>query len=213
MATSSRSGGATGVVLSKVFGSLEKTNLTKTSVWHINVDHAQLCGGGRINSTFWPVKKALIWADMRELALPLWKMIRLFLFFEFLQRNCGVPLRIDHGTMFKWNSRYMTSVGEETGDHLLRSAFSTNNFGFGLYSKAHMVDCCFVSGSYIDRFMICHLWRSYKRLLKHRHRIFQDFYAPIDKSFFWAIAGFSENKSMLVKEMSKDLALSVQARH
>ena len=31
-------------------------------------------------TTFWPVKHALIWADVRELALPLWTMIRLFLF-------------------------------------------------------------------------------------------------------------------------------------
>ena len=38
-----------------------------------------LCEGWAINSMFWPVKKALNWADVRELALALWTMIRLFL--------------------------------------------------------------------------------------------------------------------------------------
>ena len=56
-------------------------------------------------------------------------MIRLFCtFYEFLRRNCGVPLRIDRATMLKWNSRYLTSFAEQTGNHLLRSVFSTNNF-------------------------------------------------------------------------------------
>ena len=41
------------------------------------------------------------------------------LFFEFLQRKCGAPLRVDRATLFKWNT---------TGYHLLRSTFSTNNF-------------------------------------------------------------------------------------
>ena len=47
---------------------------------------------------------------------------------DFRQTNCGVPLRIDHPTMLKWNSRHMTSFAEETGDHVLRSASSMNNF-------------------------------------------------------------------------------------
>ena len=47
---------------------------------------------------------------------------------DFRQTNCGVPLRIDRPTMLKWNSRHMTSFAEETGHHLLRSDFSTNNF-------------------------------------------------------------------------------------
>ena len=39
-----------------------------------------LYGGGPINSTFWPVNMALIWADVWELALPRWTMICLLLF-------------------------------------------------------------------------------------------------------------------------------------
>ena len=46
---------------------------------------------------------------------------------DFRQTNCGVPLRIDRPTMLKWNCRHMTSFAEEIGDHLLRSASSTNN--------------------------------------------------------------------------------------
>ena len=68
----------------------------------------------------------------------------------------------------------------------------TSFVGFGSCSKTHMIDCCFVSGS-----MIPHLWWSYKRLLRHRHRIFQHFYAPIDLRLFWAIAGSNENKHFL----------------
>ena len=39
-----------------------------------------LYGGWPINTTFYPVNKAVIWADVWELALSLWTMIRLLLF-------------------------------------------------------------------------------------------------------------------------------------
>ena len=47
---------------------------------------------------------------------------------DFIQTNCAVPLRIYRPTMLKWNSSHMISFAEETGHHLLRSDFSTNNF-------------------------------------------------------------------------------------
>ena len=47
---------------------------------------------------------------------------------DFRQTNGGVPLRIDRPMLLKRNSRHMTSFAEETGDHLLRSASSKNNF-------------------------------------------------------------------------------------
>uniref|UniRef100_A0A0K2TFH4 Uncharacterized protein n=1 Tax=Lepeophtheirus salmonis TaxID=72036 RepID=A0A0K2TFH4_LEPSM len=47
---------------------------------------------------------------------------------DFRQTNCDIPLRTDCHTMLKWNSRHMTSFAEETGDHLLRSASTTNTF-------------------------------------------------------------------------------------
>ena len=34
--------------------------------------------------------------------------------------------------------------------------------------------------AHTPRSMIRHLWRSYKRLLRHRHRIFATFFTPID---------------------------------
>ena len=47
---------------------------------------------------------------------------------NFRQTNCGVPLRIERPTMLKWNTRHMTSFGEEIGDHLLQNASFPNNF-------------------------------------------------------------------------------------
>ena len=43
--------------------------------------------------------------------------------------------------------------------------------------REHMVDCCFVSASYA---WIHYL--SYKRFVKHSHRLFSHFNAPIDES-------------------------------
>ena len=118
---------------------LEKTNLTKIGVWREirwprNIflmcgnkktslgAKSALCGGWPINSTFCPPKKALIWADVREHAFSLRTMIRLFLFvFRISPKKLWC-------TLLMWNSHYMTSFAEETGDHLLRSAFATNNF-------------------------------------------------------------------------------------
>ena len=93
---------------------------------------SRLYVGWPINSTFWPVNKALFWANVWELT-SWWTTVRLFLFvFQICPKtkwtNCGVPLRIDRATMLKWNSRPMTSFAEETGHHLLRSDFFTNNF-------------------------------------------------------------------------------------
>ena len=48
--------------------------------------------------------------------------------FRISPNTLGVPLRIDRPTMLKWNSHHMSSFAKETGHHLLRSNFSTNNF-------------------------------------------------------------------------------------
>ena len=55
---------------------------------------------------------------------------------DFRQTNYGVPLRMDRHTLLKWISRHMASFAEETGDHLLRSAFFTNNFRWLLFEDA-----------------------------------------------------------------------------
>ena len=155
---------------------------------------------------------------------------------EFRPTKCSVPLRIDRAMLLKWNSRYLSSFAEKTGDHFLRSAFSTNIFSwiwlvlegphgglwffFGLICIAPWLVTCY------DLMNV--FWGNAIVFLQH-------FYAPIDKRLFWAIAGFNENQSflrsvvhaiwnvccwqkcpriMLSHGMSHDnLASSVHARH
>ena len=117
-------------------------------------------------------------------------------FFKFLQRNCGVQLRIDRVTLLKWNSRYLTSLVEETGDHLFRSVFSTNNsrWIWLVFEGPHGgLLFCFELIRIDPWFVTCDdlinvFWST-------AIVFFQQFYASIDKSLFWAIARFSENKS------------------
>ena len=81
-----------------------------------------LYGGWPINSTFWPVKKAPVSADVWELALLWWTMIRLLLFvFRISTKNLGKQ---------NWPS-YNAQVGQLRHDQF-----------FGLFSKTHTVDCC-----------------------------------------------------------------------
>ena len=95
------------------------------------VDHAFFCWSAGIkrshswpiNSTFWPVNKALIWADVWELALPCWTMIRPLLYvFWISPKSLGKQIVMCHSELIvlRWSSG--------TGDHLLRQASSTNNF-------------------------------------------------------------------------------------
>ena len=52
--------------------------------------------------------------------------------------------------------------------------------------------------AHAHRSMICHLWRDLINVFWSTAIVFfQHFYASIDKNLFWAIAGFSENKSFL----------------
>ena len=111
--------------------------------------------GWPIDSTFWPVNKALIWALSVRARIAIVNNDSSFhvrfsnISADFRLTNYGVPPRIERPTMLKWNSRHMTSCAEETGDHLLRSDFCTNNFRWiWLGFKDATLDCCFVSGSY-----------------------------------------------------------------
>ena len=90
-----------------------------------------LCGGWPINSTFWPVNKALIWADVWELALSWWTMIRLLLVvFRISPQMLGKQILVYHLelTVPRCSSGHMTSFAEEIDHHLHRSDFSTNYF-------------------------------------------------------------------------------------
>ena len=93
---------------------------------------------------------------------------------DFRQTNCGVPLRIGRPTMFKWYSGHMTSFAEETGDNLLQSAFSANNFRWiWLVFEDPHGGLLFCFGLIrIDTWFV--KW-CYKRFLKQRDRIFLTF--------------------------------------
>ena len=51
-----------------------------------------------------------------------------FFFSRIAPNRLSIPFRSDRPMLLTWNSRHMTSFADETGDHLLRSDFSTNNF-------------------------------------------------------------------------------------
>jgi len=130
-----------------------------------------LYGGRPINSTFWPVKKALVWFAVWKLMVhnvpsSLVRFSKLSK--DFRQTNCGAPLRIDRHKLLKRNSRHMTSFTEKTATiwfevHLLQTTFGK----FGSSSKTHSIDS-FLFRAHTHRSIIRHLWRSYKRVLKNR---------------------------------------------
>ena len=78
----------------------------------------------------------------------------------------------------------MTGLAEETGDHLLRSASSTNNF----------------------RWIWLVFEDSYIRDLKHRNRIFPTFFTQIDMSLFLSDSGI--RLFTAVEAMPKDASIS-----
>ena len=62
-----------------------------------NKKKSGLYGGWPINSMFWPIKKALLWADVWEFALPWWTIIRLLLFvFRISPKNLGKEIVVYH---------------------------------------------------------------------------------------------------------------------
>ena len=84
-----------------------------------------LCGGWP-NSTFLPVKKALIWADVSELALSCWTMIRLFVRFSNFSKEFWCTIQ---------KSASNVAQGEQSlhdpfcrRNRRLQSVFSTNNY-------------------------------------------------------------------------------------
>ena len=99
---------------------------------------------------------------------------------DFRQTNCGVPLRIGRPTLLKKNSRHMTSIAAETGDHLLRSVFSLDLARLQRPTRSTVL----LFRAHTHGSMIHQLQRSYKRLLLHHDRICQHFFTPIDTNLF-----------------------------
>ena len=64
---------------------------------------------------------------------------------DFRQTNCGVALKIDRPTMLKWNIRHMSRLQKKPATICFDVLLPRTTFvGFGLSSKTHMVDCCFI---------------------------------------------------------------------
>ena len=113
-----------------------------------------LYGGWPINSTFWPVNKVLIWADVWELALSCWTMIQpslvRFLKFseDFRQTNCGVPLRTDRSKMLKWNSRpWPVFTKKQAVNEVIFPQTAFVGFGSSSKDPPQLVHYYIVSGS------------------------------------------------------------------
>ena len=151
---------------------------------------SRLCGGWLIHSTFWPVKKTLIWADVRELALPLWTMIRRF-------SNFSKEIVV-------WTTQNWPCIIAQVEQSLNPSRRNRRPFA----SKCFLQKQLSLDLAYVRR----HTWWTVVLFRAHTHWfvtyddlinvfwstaivLFQHFYAPIYKSLFWEIAGFSENKS------------------
>ena len=112
---------------------------------------------------------------------------------DFRQRHCRVPLRIDSPTMLKWNSHHMTTFAEETGYHLLRNNFLTDNFrsiGLGLKGQQGLL-FCFV----LKRTDLCFV--TFDDLINAFSStaiiFFQHFYAPIDMSLCLSVCQILRN--------------------
>ena len=117
----------------------------KRSHWVLS----QAVRGWPIKLTFWPVKKALVSADVWVLALSRWTMIRLLLFvFKISPKTSAtvVPLRIDRlsGTVATWSV-----LQKKQATICFEVIFPQTQFaGFDSSSKTYTEVCCFVSGSY-----------------------------------------------------------------
>ena len=118
-----------------------------------------LHGRWSINSTFWPVKKVQVWADIRKLALSWWTMIRLHLFVYRISPKTGkqttqnwLPYDAQVKQFSRRNRRFFHEQLSLDLARLRRPTWWTV-----VLFRAHTQRC-----------MIRQLWRSYKRLLKQK---------------------------------------------
>ena len=135
-----------------------------------------LCCGWPINLTFWRVKKALIWADVWELVLSWCTMIRLLLLVF------RITPKLLWCTTHNWPCN-VAQVEQSPHDQFCRRN-RRPSASKCFYHKQLLLDLVVLEGPHggllfcfglMRRYMLCHLWRSYKRLLKHRHRSFPTF--------------------------------------
>ena len=155
-----------------------------------------LCGGWLISSTFWQVKKELIWSDVRELALSFWTRILLFLF----------VFRISPKKLWCTTQNWLCNVvlvQQSLHDKFCqrnRPAFASNCF---FHKQLSLVLACFrrlvvLFLAHTHIFMICQLWRSYKRILKHCHCIFPTFLCTSRQEPFLSDCGIQRDQKLFM---------------
>ena len=139
----------------------------------------KLYGGWPINSTFWPVKKTLVWTDMWEPALSWWTMIRLLLFvFRISPKTLGKQIVVHNSevTVLRYSSRTVATWP------VLPKKQATICFAVPLPQQVSLDLACLrrptwwtiiLFRPHMPKSMIYHLWRSNKRL-KHRDRMFSN---------------------------------------
>ena len=115
---------------------------------------SRLYGGWPINSRFWPVKMALVWADVWELALSWCRMIRLLLFvFRISPKISGKQIVVYHSelTVLRCSSETVATwpvLPKKQATICFKLLLPGTTFvGFGSSSNTLTVYCCFVSGS------------------------------------------------------------------
>ena len=114
-----------------------------------------LCGGCLIKSMFWVLKNAIVWADVWELALSWWVVIRLRrLVFLISCKTTGKQMVVYHSelTVLRYSSGTIATCPGFSKKQaiicleVLRARATL--IGFGSSWNTHAVDCCLFSGSY-----------------------------------------------------------------
>ena len=134
---------------------------------------------------FWPVNKALIWADVWELALPWWTMIRLLLLiFRISPKTLGKKIVVYYSelTMLRFSSgRVATSLVLPMKRVTICFEVLLPQTTFGGFGSGSTVRLMLSVGLIrIDSWFV-------NCLLRRRHRIFPTFpYINLYTSFLWA---------------------------
>ena len=147
-----------------------------------------LYGGWLIKSIFWVLKNAVVWADVWELALSWWRVIRLRrLVFLISWKTTGKQMVVYHSklTVQRWSSG--TIVTCPVFPQKNRWSFAWKCFVRDqlLMDLIHLKTAIQLTAVYFRvhtrKSTIHHLSRCHRRVSKHHDRIFGTFFWAIDK--------------------------------